>query len=254
MHKERPRWPAPGNVHAFTTTRAGGVSQGAHRSLNLGFGCGDAPEAVTENRRRLRAELPSEPAWVRQVHGTGVVTAGKSAGDLPEADALVCRTPGVPCAILTADCLPVLFCDRAGERIAVAHAGWRGLAAGVLEATLDALGAEPDQVLAWMGPGIGRDAFEIGEEVRAAFLGVYPDVAHAFHRPGKRWHADLYAIARHALIARGVAWVGGGALCTYTDSERFYSHRRDGQSGRMATVIWMTGNGGASRTPAARSG
>lgn len=239
----RPDWPAPANVRAAVTTRAGGVSAGAYASLNLGDHVGDDPGAVAENRARLvRAlGLPAEPCWLRQVHGTCALDAAASITGC-EADAAFAALPGVVCAVLTADCLPVLFCDRAGTRVAAAHAGWRGLAAGVLEHTADALGAAPEDILAWLGPAIGPDAFEVGGEVRAAFLAQDPTAAGAF-RPSRdgRWLADLYALARHRLMRHGVAAVHGGGWCTHRDAARFYSFRRDGVTGRMASLVWLTG-------------
>lgn len=234
-------WPAPSNVRAGTTLREGGVSQGAFASFNLGAHVGDAPAAVAENRRRLVTELglPREPQWLNQVHGVAVLEAPAAASVC--ADAVVAHLPQQVCAVLTADCLPVLFCDTAGERIAAAHAGWRGLAAGVLEATLDRLAVPADQVLAWLGPAIGPAHFEVGDEVRAAFLAHHGEAAAAF-RPARRpghWYADLYALARLRLQARNVTCIYGGNHCTYDEAEQFYSYRRDGgTTGRMASLVW----------------
>ena len=236
-----PSWPAPAGVCAVSTTRAGGVSPPPYDSLNLGSAVEDAPEHVEENRRRLQqqAGMPRQPLWLRQVHGRRVVAA-HDAVDGVEADAAWTDRPGVPCAVLTADCLPVLFCDRAGTRVAAAHAGWRGLAGGVLEATVDALAVDSAQVLAWLGPAIGPDGFEVGEEVRERFLALDPGASAAFRpSPDGRWLADLYRLARRRLNGLGVKEVRGGGLCTYTDSRRFFSYRRDGETGRMATVIWL---------------
>lgn len=236
-----PAWPAPPGVRACMTTRAGGVSEGIYASLNLAGHVGDRPGHVAENRRRLRARLglPAEPAWLRQVHGYRVVDAA-AAGLDEEADASMAREPGRVCAVLTADCLPVLFCDRAGSRVAAAHAGWRGLAAGVLEETLAALAVAPADVLVWLGAAIGPGHFEVGDEVRLAFTARHPRAAAAFRpgRPGK-WFADLYALARLRLAAAGVTQVYGGGLCTHADAARFYSYRRDGETGRMAALIWI---------------
>lgn len=231
-------WPAPPAVRAFTTTRAGGFSSGPWGSFNLGERCGDLPAAVLANRERLREYLPAEPGWLRQVHGARVVALPAGAG--AEADAAWTLQPGQPCAVLTADCLPVLFCDRAGTRVAAAHAGWRGLAAGVLEATVAALGVAPGELLAWLGPAIAQDAFEVGPEVRAAFLAHDPGAARAF-RPGRddRWHADLFLLARLRLAGVGLHAVSGGGSCTWSDPARYYSYRRDGQTGRMASVVWI---------------
>lgn len=233
----RPDWPAPAHVIAAVSTRRGGVSYGAYASLNLGSHVGDEPEAVAENRRRFAAAagLAAAPAWLNQVHGCGVVAAGGS--EQASADACWSRTPGTACAVLTADCLPVLFVDRAGSCVAAAHAGWRGLAAGVLEATIAALPAAPQQLMAWLGPAIGPAAFQVGSEVRAAFTAVAAEDAVAFVPDGERWLADIYQLARARLARAGVPAVYGGGLCTVSDAERFFSHRRDGLSGRFASVI-----------------
>lgn len=237
-----PDWPAPPSVRAVTTTRRGGVSAGAYAALNLATHVGDTPEHVVVNRAALRAwlSLPAEPAWLTQVHGTTVIDAGH-AGAAPEADASIAARSGAVCAVLTADCLPVLFCSRDGTRIAAAHAGWRGLAAGVLEATVRALGRPPGEVLAWLGPGIGPDAYEVGPEVREAFLAADPRAADAFARGRRndRWLADMYALARLRLASAGVGAVYGGGLCTFRERERFFSYRRDGATGRMATLAWL---------------
>jgi len=240
-----PGWPAPPTVRALTTTRVGGESSGPYASFNLATHVGDDPRQVAENRAALcaRLGLPAEPTWLTQVHGTGVVDAGALPGadGAPVADASVTDRPGPVCAVLTADCLPVLFCTRDGSRVGAAHAGWRGLSAGVLEATLAALGHPPAEVLAWLGPGIGPRAYEVGEEVREAFLAPDPGTADAFTpsgRPG-HWLADMYALARRRLARAGVEEVHGGGLCTYEDGERFYSYRRDGVTGRIATLVWI---------------
>lgn len=234
-----PGWPAPPNVRALVTTRAGGVSAGPYASFNLADHVGDDPAAVTENRARLRPHLPAEPLWLRQVHGVRCVDAATvAAGE--EADAALARTPGVVCAVLTADCLPLLLCDAAGTVVAAAHAGWRGLAAGVIESTLDALGVPGERVLAWLGPAIGPQAFEVGDEVRAVFLAHDPAAAAAFVPHGQgRWLCDLYLLARQRLAARGVRRVWEADFCTATGRARFYSYRRDGVTGRMASLIWL---------------
>ena len=234
-----PDWPAPAQVGALSTTRGGGVSAPPYGSLNLGDHVGDAPAAVVENRRRLVAALPAPPCWLRQVHGTEVVDAARAAVDC-EADAAFTRTPAAVCLIMTADCLPVLFCDRAGTVVAAAHAGWRGLAAGVLEATLHSMAVAPGDVLAWLGPAIGPAAFEVGDEVRETFVAGDPAAVSAFrvHSAGK-WRADLFLLARQRLLRAGVTAVYGGGVCTFSDPERFFSHRRDRQTGRMATAIWL---------------
>jgi YfiH family protein len=243
-----PDWPAPANVRAASTTRIGGVSVGRYASLNLGKNTGDDPAAVDENRRRVLGQmhLPALPSWIFQVHGVRVARAPFAPGSDPEADASFATQAGVVCVVQTADCLPVLFCDQAGTVVAAAHAGWRGLSMGVLEATVTALPASPDHLLAWLGPAIGPDAFEVGSEVRAAFLAALPGagdaVAAAFQssRNEGRWTCDLYALARLRLRRAGVKRIFGGGLCTHTDASRFYSYRRDGACGRMATLIWMS--------------
>ncbi|MBK1731715.1 peptidoglycan editing factor PgeF [Thiococcus pfennigii] len=235
-----PTWPAPPGVRALATTRLGGVSLGPYRGLNLADHVGDDPAAVARNRALLagQAGLPAEPDWLHQVHGCTVATAG-TAEACAEADAIVAERPGLVCAVLTADCLPVLLCDRAGERVAAVHAGWRGLAGGVLEAAIARLGGPPEQVLAWLGPAIGPRAFEVGPEVRACFIAADPAAAQAFRpRPPDRWLADLYGLARQRLARAGVTRVWGGEYCTYGDAGRFFSYRRDGTCGRMATLIW----------------
>ncbi len=248
-------WPLPEAVCARVTLRAGGVSQSAWGldgrrpgGLNLGARCGDDPQAVAENRRRLGELLPGQPCWLDQVHGVDVhLVAGEpteSALSEPRADALVTSEPGRVLAILTADCLPVLLADSTGRRIGAAHAGWRGLAAGVVEQTVSAiqrLPGESESLVAWLGPAIGPDAFEVGEEVLEAFVAHDPAARVCFKRggaPGK-WFADLYALARQRLAAVGVTRVGGGGLCTVADAQRFYSHRRDRTAGRMASLIWI---------------
>ncbi len=231
-------WPVPAHVRACTTLRHGaGASQPPFDSFNLGAHSGD--EAVATNRAALRAllRLPSEPRWLRQVHGTRVIR--DPGDDEPQADAAVTSEAGLVLAILTADCLPVLFCADDGGEIGAAHAGWRGLAAGVLENTVAALRTPPQRLLAWLGPAAGPDAYEVGAEVREAFVGQDAGAAAAFAptRPG-HWHCDLYALARRRLAALGLARVHGGGLCTISDAARFYSHRRDARTGRMATLIW----------------
>jgi hypothetical protein len=240
-----PDWEAPANVGAMVTTRAGGVSAGPCATMNLGRRSRDDAEAVAENERRFQAFLPGNPVWLDQVHGTAAVTLAREAETLPMpvADAAVTRARGVVCAVLTADCLPVLFADDAGTVVGIAHAGWRGMAAGVLEATVAALreaGARPGSVVAWLGPAIGPSAFEVGDDVRAAFLAADPRAATCFapHR-GDRWLADLYGLARQRLARGGVTRVGGGGFCTFAEPARFFSHRRERESGRMAAAVWL---------------
>ena len=235
----KPDWDAPPNVRGFTTTRNGGCSQGPWRSLNFGRSCGDDPAHVEQNRRLLSALLPGEPRWLSQVHGTSAIPWEQAGTPGVKADAVFSTQAGQVCIVQTADCLPVLFCDRAGTRVAAAHAGWRGLAAGVLEATVTALGGEPQNLMAWMGPAIGPEAFEVGRDVYDAFAGLNAENAVAFKPHRDRWLADLYQLARLALERAGVGQVSGGNHCTYTDAERFYSYRRDGVTGRMAAVVWL---------------
>lgn len=236
-----PDWPAPSRVHAFVTTRAGGVSRDEFASMNLGTRSGDEPANVARNRGIVRAHLPAEPRWMAQVHGVEVADLDRIAIDAaPRADAAVTGSQGSVAVVLTADCMPLFFCDTEGRRVGVAHAGWRGMAAGVIENTVRALDADPANVLAWMGPAIGPDAFEVGPEVRAAFVGFDPQAESAFrpHAPGK-YMADLYALARQRLARAGVASVHGGGFCTLSERERFFSYRRTQASGRMGAFIWM---------------
>lgn len=236
----RPDWPAPPGVRALVSTRDGGVSLGPYQSLNLGSHVGDEPAAVAENRRRLRqsAGLPREPAWLNQVHGLEVLRFGADSTPGQSADACWTDAAGVPCAVLSADCLPVLFCSQDGRHVAAAHAGWRGLVQGVLEATVAALPVPPAKLLAWLGPAIGPAAFQVGEEVRAAFVAQAAEDAAHFSIDGARWRADLFALARARLQRAGLNAVYGGGICTYSEPARFFSHRRDGLSGRLASVVW----------------
>jgi YfiH family protein len=235
----RPAWRAPDRVRAFTTTRVGGTSDGPWASLNLADHVGDDPVAVRRNRDLLaaRLRLPGEPHWLRQVHGVQVRRPGASRGC---ADACFEDRPGQVCGVLTADCLPVLLCDRAGTQVAAAHAGWRGLLAGILEQTAAAFDGPRQEILAWLGPAIGPRAFEVGDEVRVAFLSADPAAAPCFvaHRPG-HWLADLYGLARLRLHALGVERIHGGDHCTFGEASRFFSYRRDGIAGRMASLIWL---------------
>lgn len=240
-----PDWPAPPQVKAAATLRTGGVSEGAFASLNLGSHVGDDPAAVLENRRLLKAALalPSEPAWLNQVHGVNVVDAAKSdpTSAPPAADASFAKGAGAVCVVMTADCLPVLFCERQGTRVAAAHAGWRGLAAGVLGATIKALDVEPSQLMAWLGPAIEQEAFEVGEEVREQFVKLGADNAAAFQSNARgRWQADLYQLARNELARLGVTAVHGGGFQCFADSKRFFSYRRESRTGRMGTLVWLS--------------
>lgn len=235
-----PEWPTLSGVRAVVTTRLGGVSQPPYDRLNLAMHVGDAPAAVNENRRLLREglNLPAEPLWLEQVHGT-VVCDEYTPAEGRCADAAYTDQPGVVLAVMTADCLPVFFASRDGREIGVAHAGWRGLEAGVLEATLNRFDAPVSEIVAWLGPAIGPAVFEVGDEVRAAFMAHDIEAGKAFvpARPG-HWLADIYRLARQRLAAWGVTSVYGGDLCTVSDPARFYSYRRDGVTGRMASLIW----------------
>lgn len=241
-----PDWPAPANVRALQTLRTGGCSPAPWSSFNLGDHVGDDPAHVAANRAALAAHLPAEPAWLQQVHGTVTGNAknirkSEFSSAPPQADACMADAPGLVCAVMTADCLPVLFCNRAGTVVGAAHAGWRGLRSGILESTLAAMAVAPGEVMAWLGPAIGPDNFEVGDEVRAAFMADDAQAAACFvpGAPGK-WLADIFALARQRLQAAGVTAIYGGGICTVADSERFFSYRRDGVTGRMATLIWLT--------------
>ncbi len=241
----RPQWPAPAAVCALSTLRAGGVSAAPYASLNLAAHVGDVPEAVAENRRRLRAaaDLPAEPAWLSQVHGAEIadLDAGAAAGAAAgQADGAVTRTPGRVCAILAADCLPILFATESGDAVAAAHAGWRGLAGGVIEAAVRSLAVAPRSLLAWLGPAIGPRHFEIGPDVRDELLRGDPRAGAAFTENARgRYLADLYVLARRRLARLGVERVYGGGECTFSSSDKYFSHRRDGPTGRQATLIWL---------------
>lgn len=236
-----PDWPAPAAVCACSTTRTGGVSSGPYASLNLADHVGDETGAVSRNREILGGALglPSQPLWLQQVHGCEVAGSADATGCA--ADARVSGSRGEVCAVLTADCLPVLLCDRQGSQVAAVHAGWRGLAAGVIEATVARFAAAPGDLLAWFGPAIGPAAFEVGGEVVEAFVGPDPGVESAF-RPGRpgHWFADIYALARRRLQRIGVEQLYGGEYCTYSEPRRFYSYRRDGVTGRTASLIWLS--------------
>ncbi len=237
----RPQWSAVDGVGAAFTLRSGGISGAPYDSFNLGAHVGDAPEAVAHNRTVLQEDLslPREPLWLQQVHGTQIVDADLAAAQTPpRGDGAITREFGPVLAVLVADCLPVLFAARNGSAVGVAHAGWRGLAAGVLEATVKAL-AGNGPLQAWLGPAIGPGHFEVGEEVRAAFLAHDPRDAAAFVANARgRWQCDLHALARARLQALGIEPVHADAGCTYSQPQRFYSYRRDGATGRMAALIW----------------
>lgn len=234
-----PEWPAPPGVKAFVTSRSGGVSTGPYASLNLGTRVGDDVHAVAENRARVRAFLPADPRWLHQVHGTRVAQADQATQEI-SADAAFTRARGVVCAVQVADCLPVLFCDREGTCVAAAHAGWRGLSAGVLEQTIAALGLPASRLIAWLGPAIGPRAFEVGADVLTAFAQSAP--SHSAFAPAAdpgKWLADLFALARERLASAGLSAISGGGLCSFSDPARFFSHRRDRITGRQAAFIWL---------------
>ena len=252
-----PEWPAPKGVHSAFTLRTGGVSRSPYDSLNVGAHVGDVAAAVEENRRRVRERLglPAEPAWLQQVHGVEVADLDAAAearlspgaeGASPlafgfmRADAAVTPVSRRVCVIQVADCMPVLFAACDGSAVGAAHAGWRGLAGCVLEETVRRLGVPAHQLIAWLGPTIGQDHFEVGDEVRAAFTSHDPDAASSFEANARgRWQCDLYTLARRRLIALGIRDIFGGGWCTYADADRFFSYRRDGQCGRMAALVWM---------------
>lgn len=237
----RPNWALPANIKACVTTRQGGFSQGNYDSLNLGDHVKDDPDTVCRNRQLLRGylQLPAEPLWLQQTHSTICVNAALSESGC-EADAAWTDQPGVVCTVMTADCLPVFFANPKEGKIAVAHAGWRGLAQGVLENTLKALDCPADQVSVWLGPAIGPDVFEVGDEVKEAFVSQLDQTDTAFTRNERgRWLADIYLLARLRLQQQGVQLISGGGFCTYSDSDRFFSYRRQAITGRMASLIWM---------------
>jgi len=235
----QPDWPAPENIKACCTTRNAGVSEASYASFNLATHVNDDPQHVLKNRSILKQSLnlPAEPVWLEQVHGVGVLDADNYSSN--QVDAAFSSHINQVCVVMTADCLPVLICNRQGTKVAAAHAGWRGLQAGVIEHTIDALQEEPANCLLWLGPAIGARAFEVGDEVREAFVNEISVTAEAFvaNRAG-HWLADIYQLACFCLQKKGVNEIYGGGLCTYTDASRFYSYRRDNHTGRMASLIW----------------
>jgi YfiH family protein len=234
-----PQWNVPPNVRALQTTRKGGASLAPWASFNLGDHVGDVPAAVSANRASLRSRLPGEPAWLAQVHGTVAVNVDFGP-EMAVGDAAYARRPGKVCAVMTADCLPVLLCDRRGTVVAAAHAGWRGLLGGVLESTVAAMAVGGEEILAWLGPAIGPQCFEVGGEVRASFVAADSEAAQAFV-PGAadKWLCDIYLLARQRLQRAGITVISGGGECTVSDAGRFFSYRRDGVTGRMASLIWL---------------
>ncbi len=233
-----PDWPAPSQIKSIQTTRLGGVSVGSYASLNLGDHVKDNPQHVAHNRQLLNNFVPTEPVWLNQVHGVQVIDAAISSC-LESADAAYSNKANVVCVTMTADCLPVLLCNQQGTVVAAVHAGWRSLCDGVIEATVNAMPADVRDLMAWLGPAIGPDAFEVGAEVRAQFMAQDANAEHAFKAKGDKWLGDLYQIARQRLQGLGVTAIYGGGACTYTDQEKFFSFRRDGDTGRMASMIWI---------------
>ena len=234
-----PAWPAPPNVRALQTLRNDGFSQAPWNSFNLGDHVGDAVEHIGANRAELRRQLPREPLWLKQVHGVVAVNAENSP-NFVTADASFARASGYVCAVMTADCLPILLCDQAGSVVAAAHAGWRGLLDGVIEQTVAGMGVPPATLIAWLGPAIGPTCFEVGDEVRAAFVSKSAEAASAFVALGQgKWLADIYQLARQRLNGLGVFDISGGDACTVSEPKRYFSYRRDGVTGRMASLIWL---------------
>lgn len=239
-----PNWPAPANVKAIQTTRTGGVSLAPYNSLNFGMHVKDNPIHVAQNRQLLNQYVPSEPVWLNQVHGIHVVNAAV-ASSVPDADASFTTQKNVVCVTMTADCLPVLLCNQQGTVVAAVHAGWRSLCDGVIEATVAKMGVDASDLMAWLGPAIGPQAFEVGAEVRAQFMAKDAQAETAFKPHSEKWLGDIYAIAQQRLNHLGITKIFGGQenshkFCTYTDKKRFFSFRRDGDTGRMATLIWLT--------------
>ncbi|MGF1733499.1 peptidoglycan editing factor PgeF [Photobacterium kasasachensis] len=236
-----PDWPAPANIKAVSTTREGGVSLQPYQGLNLGSHVGDNIEHVQCNRTQLQQELrlAESPAWLNQTHSTTVIGVNALLATTPDADGSYTRVADIACAVMTADCLPILLCDSAGTQVAAVHAGWRGAADGIIEAALDTFHAPAEQILAWFGPAIGPNAFEVGNEVREQFVADLPQAELAFTPRGDKWLADLYLLARQRLQRAGVNKIYGGDFCTFSSPERFYSYRRDGVTGRQASLIWI---------------
>lgn len=241
-----PDWPTPGNVKALFTTRNGGVSRGAngaYASLNLGAHVNDNLADVECNRALLRGHLPGEPNWLKQVHGTSPIWIDQTTTVTPQGDAALCRQQGVVCAVMVADCLPVFLCDTAGTTVGIVHAGWRGLSGGVLEQSIAAMAVDHNQLMAWLGPAIGPDHFEVGADVYEAFVQQDVQAAQAFvpkhSSHEKKWLADIFLLVRQRLTSIGITEIYGGGICTFSDPERFFSYRRDGETGRMAALIWL---------------
>lgn len=236
-----PDWPAPDNICAVSSTRSGGVSQAPFDSFNLGDHVGDDAALVTQNRALLRqlAQAEAEPLWLNQMHGSHVINSQDWQSN-SEADAIVSRDKNHVCTIMTADCLPILLCNQQGDTVAAIHAGWRSLAAGIIEKTIAKFTGKPHDIIAWLGPAIGADKFEVGVDVYNAFCQHSSQATQAFKATdGSHYLADIYQLARQQLVAQGVTAIYGGDFCTFSDGQRFFSYRRDGQTGRMATLIWM---------------
>ena len=241
-----PDWLAPANVKALFTTRNGGVSRGEndiYASLNLGAHVNDDVTHVTRNRALLRRHLPNEPKWLKQVHGTSPIWIDHAEAATPEGDAVLSRESGTVCAVMVADCLPVFLCDTAGTTVGIVHAGWRGLAGGIIEQSIAAMQVDQRKLMAWLGPAIGPDHFEVGRDVYDTFVRHDAQAAQAFvptnSQHEKKWLADIFLLARQRLISAGVTEIYGGGVCTYSDPARFFSYRRDGETGRMAALIWL---------------
>jgi len=235
-----PDWPAPANIRALSTTRTGGCSLPPYQQLNLGMHVGDEEFRVINNRHLLSTskKLPQPPRWLKQIHSTQVINTQDWYAGI-EADACISQTTEAVCAVMTADCLPILLCDVQGNHVAAIHAGWRGLAAGIIENTIAKMACHSNKLIAWLGPAIGPSAFEVGTEVRKAFVDINATDAVAFSAHDSQWLADLYLLAQHRLKAAGISAIYGGNFCTFTDQQRFFSYRRDGVTGRMATMIWI---------------
>lgn len=240
----QPDWPAPKNIRAFQTTRQGGFSQAPYNGFNLAMHLGDDAMTVAKNRQLLNPFLPSEPVWVNQVHGITVHDAAKSSC-FENADASFSRQKNVVCVIMTADCLPLLLCDKQGTVVAAVHAGWRGLCNGVIEATVKKMAVSTEEILVWLGPAIGPESFEVGDDVRLAFIEKSPQAVEAFISKGQgKWLCDLYQLAKQRLHAIGVTQIYGASVnenfCTFKQQDQFFSFRRDQTTGRMASLIWLT--------------
>ncbi len=234
----QPHWPAPANVKSIQTTRVGGMSRPPYNSLNLGHHVNDNPFHVAQNRQLLNSIVPTEPVWLNQVHGTHVINAARS-HCIESADASFTTSINVVCVTLTADCLPILLCDKVGTVVASVHAGWRSLCDGIIEQTVKAM-PTTNALMAWFGPAIGSNAFEVGAEVRQAFIDQDAQAVSAFKAHEDKWLGDLYLIAKQRLQSLGITDVYGETSCTYSNPDQFFSFRRDGNTGRMATMIWLT--------------